>query len=95
MWSTLPDNGIELDLEPLSRMQKIEDMLVTVGKPNTMFLATELLGICVTILAHVHEDPESTLANGPVVEIVRNVVDSLEWRDRDMRIGDPKQRQAE
>jgi hypothetical protein len=46
-----------------------------------MLLARELLGVCVTILA---QDPESTFAQGPVLEILRT---SLDWCQVDMKIG--------
>jgi hypothetical protein len=58
------------------------------AKPRTMLLARELLGICVTILSF--ENPEATLAQGPVLEIVRNVISSLEFQKADMRIGPKK-----
>jgi hypothetical protein len=85
MWGTLPDDDIKLDLEPLGRMKEIENLLAEIGKPRTMLLARELLGVCITILAH--EDPEGTLAEGPVLEIVRNVVEALEHCKAEMRIG--------
>jgi hypothetical protein len=66
-------------------MKEIENLLAEIGKPRTMLLARELLGVCITILAH--EDPEGTLAEGPVLEIVRNVVEALEHCKAEMRIG--------
>jgi hypothetical protein len=33
----------------------------------------------VTIRAHKHEDPESPLAEGPVLEIIRSVESALQW----------------
>ena len=84
MWGTLPDKDIELDMEPLSRMHELEYILA-MQKPHTMLLALELLGICITILAH--EDPKATLAEGPVLDIIRNVVHSLEYCKNEMRIG--------
>jgi hypothetical protein len=95
MWGTLPDRNIELDCTPLERMQELEWHLGRVT-PRTMLLARELLGICVTILAFRGEDPdpESTLGDGPVLEIVRNVISSLEYCKSEMRIG-PKRASAE
>ena len=52
-----------------------------------MLLARELLGVCVTILAYVCEDPECTIAQGPVLKILRNVLPSLDWCEVDMKIG--------
>jgi hypothetical protein len=86
MWGTLPDAHIKLDLEPLDRMKEIEGLLATdVGVPRTMLGARQMLGMAVTILAY--EDPKGTLAEGPVLEIVRNVVGALEHCKAEMRIG--------
>jgi hypothetical protein len=84
MWGTLPDAHIELDLEPLNRMKELEDTLGQI-EPRTMLLARELLGVAITILAH--EDRESYLAQGPLLDILRNVVQSLEYCKAEMRIG--------
>ena len=92
-WGTLPDAHIKLDSDPLERMQRHEELL-SMAKPRTMLLACELLGICVTILAYEGEDPEGTLAQGPVLEIVRNVISSLECCDSEMRIGPDADRRA-
>ncbi|HEU0040279.1 MAG TPA: hypothetical protein VFR76_13505 [Verrucomicrobiae bacterium] len=77
----------DLDQEPLHRMQTIESH-ISICEPRTVLLARELLRMCVTILAHGNEDPESVLAQGPVLEIVRNVITSLEAMHGDMPIGD-------
>ena len=61
-------------------------------EPRTVQLARELLGIAVTILAHQGEDSESTLAQGPVLEIVRNVVSSLEWLKAETKLGSSEKR---
>ncbi len=52
-----------------------------------MLLARELLGVCVTILAYAYEDPESTVAQGPVLKILRNVLDSLDCCEAKTKIG--------
>jgi hypothetical protein len=62
-------------------MHEIEYYLATIGQPRTVLCARELLGIAVTILAHENEDPESTLSQGPVLDIVRNVVKAMEEID--------------
>ena len=85
MWGLSDDADIELDLEPLSRMKEIEGHLAEIGEPRTMLGARELLGVAVTILAH--EDPESRLAEGPVLEIVRNIIKSLEWCKGEIHLG--------
>jgi hypothetical protein len=60
-----------------------------------MLLARQLLRMAVTILAYSGEDPDpdNTLGNGPVLEIVRNVLASLEHCKAEMRIG-PKRPEA-
>jgi hypothetical protein len=73
-----------LIFSPLERMRELECHLAQV-KPHTMLLVYELLGMCVTILAHEH--PEDTLACGPVPDIVRNVMSSLGSCKPETRIG--------
>jgi hypothetical protein len=85
MWGTLPDREIKLDLEPLRRMQEFESRL-SAPEPRTMLCARELLGVVNTILAHAVEDPEATLASGPVLEIVRNVTEALGHCEHEMRL---------
>jgi hypothetical protein len=89
-WGTLDSKDIKLDTGPLGRMQEIEHHLANLT-PCTMLCAREMLGMGVTILAHAGEDPESTLANGPVLDIVRNVIQSLDYCKAEMSIG-PKRR---
>jgi hypothetical protein len=90
MWGTT-DKHIELDTDPLDRMHQLEWHLA-MAEPRTMLLARELLGIAITILAHGGEDPDATLAQGPVLDIVRNVVKALDFCKADMRVG-PKRGQ--
>lgn len=94
-WGTLRTNGIRLDHKPLERMNELECHLAN-WKPQTMLLARELLQMAVTILAYRGEDPnpESTLGNGPVLEIVRNVADALGDCDPEMRIGTERPEEA-
>jgi hypothetical protein len=92
-WGHLEDS-VKLDLSPLHRMHQLEFHL-SQCKPRTILLARELLGICVTILAHQNEDPDHTLSQGPVLEIVRNVIASLEFQKADMRVGPKKGQQFE
>ena len=51
-------------------------------------LARELLGMCVTMLAYEDQHPDCLMAQGPVLEIVRNVVASLDFMDADTPIGE-------
>jgi hypothetical protein len=74
------------DTDPLKRMKKIEGYLAEEA-PNVMLHARELLNVCITILSHAYEDPDGRLADGPVLEILRNVVLSLDYCDGDMIIG--------
>jgi len=75
-WGWLLEDHV-LDKEPLERMLALENQL-SFFEPRTILLAREMLRACVTILAHGYEDPESPLAQGPVLEIIRNVLKSLE-----------------
>ncbi len=86
------DGDAEIDLEPLGHMQTIEQTLGEIT-PRTAILARELLRVALTILAHGQEHPEGYMSQGPVLEIVRNVVKSLEWLDADTVLG-PKEKPA-
>ena len=87
LYGTLPSRNLpELDMSPLQHMREIENVFAD-WEPRTMLLARELLRVCITILAHHHEDPESVLAAGPALEIIRNVVGSLDYCDGEMKIG--------
>ena len=77
MWGTLPDAHINLSFAPHAQMQKIESILVSAGPPRTVESARELLGIVLAILAQRQLDPEHVFADGPVLEIVRNVHKAL------------------
>jgi hypothetical protein len=68
MWGTLSENYnvSELDPSPFERMKELENLLAEIGKPRTMLLARELLGVCVTILAHAYKDPEGICARAPM-----------------------------
>lgn len=82
----LPDRDIDLDREPLRRMRQLEYHLA-MCEPRTIMLARQLLRMCVTILAHQQEDPEHTFSEGPVLDIVRNVLKALDELDGDTVIG--------
>ena len=84
-WGILPAEGIGLSLDPLDQLRALEDRLVTVT-PRTVLLAREMLGICVTILAH--PEPEANLAKGPVLEIIKNVLAALDQMSAETRFSD-------
>ena len=67
-------------------MHSVESTL-SIVEPRTAGLAVELLRICTTILSH--DDPKGTLADGPVLEIVRNVMRSLERLPAGMEMATP------
>jgi hypothetical protein len=90
-WGALPDAHLHLDLEPLIEMCNLESLLVDV-EPHTVLLARELLGVALTILNHAGEDPEHTLADGPVLDIVRNVLAALNHMDGTTRLGERRAR---
>jgi hypothetical protein len=88
MFGRRPDRDIPLDTEPLDQMKELEYHLGEV-KPRTMLLAWELLRVAITILAHRSEDPNPTsyLGNGPALDILHNVLRSLEHCKPEMRVG--------
>jgi hypothetical protein len=95
MWGTPPDRDIKLDSQPFDRMKELEDRLAQV-KPRTILLARQLLGIVKTILAYKGEDsnPGNYFADGPVLDIVHNVLELLEYCKADLRVG-PQRRQRD
>jgi hypothetical protein len=87
-WGTMASDN-ELDLEPLGKMQELEFHLSRI-KPRSVLLARQMLGIVRTILADRERDPEATLADGPVLEFVRNALSSLEWLPGETKLGPVK-----
>jgi hypothetical protein len=89
MWGTSDDAMTNhSDTKPLDQIEDLENLLAQ-AKPRTALLARELLRVALAILASRHEDPdpENCLGMGPVIEIVRNVMASLEHCEPEMRIG--------
>jgi hypothetical protein len=76
----------DLDLSPLQQMGSLEQHIAGF-EPRTALLACELLRVCTTILARQKEDPECVMAQGPVLEIIRNVLEALRHLDGNTRIG--------
>jgi hypothetical protein len=87
MDGSLPNEGIQS--EPLAKMCKLQDTLARVGEPQTVLGARELLGIAIKMLTYRIESPESTVAQGPVVQLIRNVNEALKWLDGDTRLCPP------
>jgi len=83
-WGSL--KSCDFDRTPLEQMAALQHHLAGF-KPRTVLLARELLRICMTILARQKEDPEHVMADGPILEIVRNVVAALEFLDNETRLG--------
>jgi len=83
LFGTKPD-AVEINLSWLERMQEIEGYLIDV-RPRTVRLAREMLRICLVTVAHEQVDPGSSLAKGPIAEILRNVLWSMDWK-QDMRL---------
>jgi hypothetical protein len=86
LFGSLPDRDLSLDLGPLARMKEIETVL-SGWAPESVSAAREMLRVVVTILATRGEDPGGTLGDGPILEIVRHVVESLEYLDDEIQIG--------
>jgi len=83
MDGSLPNEGIQPSTEPLAKMCELQDTLARVGEPQTVLGARELLGIAIKMLTYRIESPESTVAQGPVVQLIRNVNEALKWLDGD------------
>ena len=75
--------------EPLAKMCELQDTLARLGEPQTVLGARELLGIAIKMLPYLIESPESTVALGPVIQLVRNVNEALKWLDGHMRLCPP------
>jgi hypothetical protein len=89
MDGSLPNEGIQPSTEPLAKMCELQDTLARVGEPQTVLGARELLGIAIKMLTYRIESPESTVAQGPVVQLIRNVNEALKWLDGDTRLCPP------
>ena len=83
MDGSLPNEDIQPSTEPLAKMCELQDTLARVGEPQTVLGARELLGIAIKMLTYRIESPESTVAQGPVVQLIRNVNEALKWLDGD------------
>jgi hypothetical protein len=83
------NEGIQPSTEPLAKMCELQDTLARVGEPQTVLGARELLGIAIKMLSYRIESPESTVAQGPVVQLIRNVNEALKWLDGDTRLCPP------
>jgi hypothetical protein len=89
MDGSLPNEGIQPRTEPLAKMCELQDTLARLGEPQTVLGARELLGMAIKMLPYLIESPESTVALGPVIQLVRNVKESLKWLDGHMRLCPP------
>ncbi len=89
MDGSLPNEGIQPSTEPLAKMCEVQDTLDRLGEPQTVLGARELLGIAIKMLTYRIESPESTVALGPVIQLVRNVNEALKWLDGHMRLCPP------
>jgi len=89
MDGSLPNEGIQPSTEPLAKMCELQDTLARLGEPQTVLGARELLGIAIKMLTYRIESPESTVAQGPVVQLIRNLNEALKWLDGDTRLCPP------
>ena len=84
------DERVEANLDALGEMAKREEILA-MARPYTTLGAKELLKVCLAIL----EEREAELctaelpymAQGPVREILRNVISSIDYAPHETRIG--------
>ena len=78
--------GMKEDVRPAhGELENILDNMgsaerfVSIMTPDTAKEAREMLRMVLTILRHRHFDPEHTLSQGPVIEIITKVLDGLAW----------------
>lgn len=81
---SLGDTSYEVDTNELGMMKTLED-LIGAAEPKSMRAVVKMLGVAHTILSH--EDPKAYMADGPVVEILRNVIEALEYCDSGEPVG--------
>ena len=74
---TMPDEYVT---DAVASMQYLEGLL-SGWEPTTTYGAQALLEVAVEILAKRQVDPQHTLSNGPVLEIMANVMHALEHGD--------------
>ena len=86
---SLPNESVQPSPGPLARMCVLQDTLARLGEPQTVLGARELLGIAIKMLTYRLESPESTVAQGPIVQLVRNVNEALKWLDGHTRLCPP------
>ena len=86
---SLPNNATQLRPGPLTQMCELQDTFARLGEPHTILGARELLGIAVKLLAYRIEHSESTVDQGPIVQLIRNVSEALKWLDGDARLCPP------
>src|ERR1700737_5559010 len=89
MDGALPNEAIHPSTNPRAKMCELQDTLARVGEPQTVLGARELLGIAIKMLTYRIESPESTVAQGPVIQLLRNVNEALKWLDGHMRLCPP------
>jgi hypothetical protein len=89
MCGSLPNNATQLRPGPLTQMCELQDTFARLGEPHTILGARELLGIAVKLLAYRIEHSESTVDQGPIVQLIRNVNEALKWLDGDARLCPP------
>lgn len=67
-------------------MRSVMGLLAT-ARPGTIAEAREILRMVIEILAWREVDPGSPLSEGPLLELVRNVLHRLDRTDGDIRLG--------
>jgi hypothetical protein len=83
------ENELEAPVEDLAMMKQAGEVFPL--KPNTIMGARESLRIALEILETRERDPESTLAQGPALEIIREVIEEMGYRpDEPLRLSHEK-----
>jgi len=73
----------------LERMRQCEGILADLP-PKNMLSVRAMLEVVIQIMGHGAIDEESPLAEGPVLEILKNILGALEWVPAETRTCGPK-----
>jgi hypothetical protein len=82
-----------LDFDALGRMHSAEHVLSGM-EPRTAGGAQRMLEVAIEITAYREIDPEHTFADGPVLEIMRNVRRALARVDSELPLGPKRKAEA-
>lgn len=74
------EKTLDADYEALQEMERAE-ALIADHEPRTVEGARRFIEMALTILEHRESHSEHTLSQGPVVQIIQNAFNALDWLD--------------